>query len=48
METKLIDTKSGDLLWTATTRTYDPTDADTSVDGLVKVLIKDLQQRRLI
>ena len=48
VETRMFDAAREAMVWTATTETFDPANAERDVAGLVKVIVADLAKRRLI
>jgi len=47
IETNLYDARNEKLVWTAATETEDPSSVDSAISEIVKVVMKNIQQRRL-
>jgi len=48
LETNLYDVKSEELIWSARSRTFSPESVDEVIVDLTKLLIKDLEDKKLI
>jgi hypothetical protein len=48
LETNLYDVKSEELIWSARSRTFSPESVDEVIVDLTKLLIKDLEEKKLI
>ena len=48
LETNLYEVKSAELVWSAQSRSFAPESAKEVIDELVKLVIKDLQEKALI
>jgi hypothetical protein len=48
LETRMFDAAREEMVWTATTETFDPANAEKDVAGLVKIIVGDLTKRKLI
>ena len=48
LETNIYRVSDGSLIWSATSETFNPSDADKEVEGLVKVLVKRFEADGLV